>query len=236
MTTELESGQYLDLTREAMANFGVEVTTDGVDYRVSGSSGYAPSKVQVEGDYSQAAFFYVANALGSDVRMEGLRPDSLQGDKAVIDILARMGAQFGQDGAKLSHGPLHATQIHACDCPDIIPVLALAAALSKGTTRIVKAGRLRMKECDRLSATVKELSALGADIREAGDGMVITGADKLKGGTVSSHNDHRMAMMLSIAATCCEEPVLLKDYTCVSKSYGGFFDDFRNLGGISYEQ
>ncbi len=228
VTGELESRQYLDLTLAAMADFGVEVRNrEHREFTLGERCAYTPCGYTVEGDYSQSAFFAVANALGSSVEVGNLRADSLQGDKAALDILARMGA--GQ-------GRLRATEIDASGCPDVIPVLALAAALAQGTTRIVRAGRLRIKECDRLSATAQELNALGANIEEGPDSMTITGVEKLRGGCVWSHNDHRMAMMLAIAATCCEEPVLLKDPECVSKSYGHFFRDYEKLGGIIHEQ
>lgn len=228
VTGGLESRQYLDLTLAAMRDFGVEIQNrEYREFTLGDRREYGPCDYTVEGDYSQSAFFAVANALGSAVEVENLRADSLQGDRAAVEILARMGAGKGR---------LRGTEIDAADCPDVIPVLALAAVLAEGTTHIVRAGRLRIKECDRLSATVQELNALGARIEEGPDSMTITGVETLRGGTVWSHGDHRMAMMLAIAATCCQKPVILKDPECVSKSYGHFFRDYEKLGGSIHEQ
>ena len=131
---------------------------------------------------------------------------------------------------------LKATVIDGSQCPDIIPVLSVVAALAQGTTKIIKAGRLRIKECDRLKAVASELTKLGAKIEEKEDGLIIEGVESLKGGVeVWSWKDHRIAMTLAIAATRCEEPIILKDYECISKSYPSFFDDYRRLGGIASE-
>ena len=235
VTGKLESRQYLDLTCDVMSHFGVKVKeVEPQVWKVVQGRHYHPCHYTVEGDYSQSAFFAVANALGSDIKMEGLNPYSLQGDRVAVEVLSRMGAEGG--GMKSYNGLLQGVEIDASNCPDIIPELALAACLARGTTTILNAGRLRMKECDRLSAICQELGALGASITEKEDSMVIQGIQRLSGGTVWSHNDHRIAMMLAIASTCCSQPVLLRDYTCVSKSYQRFFDDFAKLGGKIFEQ
>ncbi len=130
-------------------------------------------------------------------------------------------------------GTLKATIVDGSQCPDIIPVVALAAALGFGTTEVINAGRLRIKECDRLAAVTSELNKLGAKITEKEDGLIIEGVKELKGGVeVWSHKDHRIAMTLAIASTVCNEPIILKDYECVSKSYPQFWEDFKNLGGV----
>ena len=114
--------------------------------------------------------------------------------------------------------------------------LSAVSALSKGTTEIINAGRLRIKECDRLSAVTSELKKLGAQIIEKEDGLVITGVEKLQGGVeVWSHKDHRIAMTLAIASTMCKKPIIIKDYECVAKSYPSFFEDFKALGGNIHE-
>ena len=120
----------------------------------------------------------------------------------------------------------------ASQCPDLVPVVAVLGALSKGTTRIVKAERLRIKESDRLKAMAKELSKLGAGIRETQDGLIISGQNILKGGTVNSWSDHRIAMALAIASFRCEEPVVIENSDVISKSYPDFWRDFIELGGI----
>ena len=140
-----------------------------------------------------------------------------------------------KDNGFLGKAPenLKSTIIDGSQCPDIIPVVSLAAALCNGTTEVINAGRLRIKECDRLAAVTSELNKLGAKITEKEDGLIIEGVSKLKGGcTVWSHKDHRIAMTLAIASTVCEEPIIIKDYECVSKSYPEFWNDFKNVGGV----
>ena len=176
-----------------------------------------------------------AGALGSDVVLRGLKPESHQGDRAVIGLLRQMGAVYTREGGicSMKAGPLQGIRIDGGQFPDILPMMALVCCLSKGESRIENAGRLRLKESDRLTATVTELSKLGAKIRAEGDDMVITGRESLYGGALAdSHNDHRMAMMLSIASLHCREPVRLENPSCVRKTWPSYWDDYRALGGI----
>lgn len=236
ITTEMESKGYIDLTLSAIKDFGVEIiNNDYKEFIVKGNQKYRSRDYRVEGDYSQAAFFLCADALGNDVTANDLKLDSLQGDKEVIDILERMGVKFESRNLGLIgkvNESLKSTVIDGSQCPDIIPVIALVASLSEGTTEIINAERLRIKECDRLSAVSSELNKLGADIKEKQDGLIIKGVKKLKGGAeVWSHKDHRIAMTLAIASTVCDEPIVIKDYECVSKSYPRFWEDFKSIGG-----
>ncbi|MBE6063755.1 MAG: 3-phosphoshikimate 1-carboxyvinyltransferase [Clostridium butyricum] len=236
ITTEMESKGYIDLTLSVIKDFGIEIINNGYkEFIIKGNQKYISRDYRVEGDYSQAAFFLCANAVGNDVTVTDLKLDSLQGDKEVIDILERMGVKIENRNFGITvqvYGSLKSTVIDGSQCPDIIPVVALAASLCQGTTEIVNAERLRIKECDRLSAVTKELNKLGADIKEKRDGLIINGVKSLKGGVeVWSHKDHRIAMTLAIASTVCEEPIIINDYECVSKSYPQFWEDFRSIGG-----
>lgn len=240
ITTEMESKGYIDLTLKAMSDFGVEIINNNYrEFIIKGNQKYNARNYRVEGDYSQAAFFLCADSLGNDVLCKDLDLNSLQGDKEVIDILERMNVVFNTNniGVKgIANGELTITVIDGSQCPDIIPVLTAVASLTNGTTEIINAGRLRIKECDRLSAVTSELNKLGAKIIEKEDGLVITGVEKLQGGVeVWSHKDHRIAMTLAIASTRCEEPIVIKDYECVAKSYPNFFEDFKALGGNIHE-
>lgn len=240
ITTEMESKGYIDLTLKAMSDFGVEIINNNYrEFIIKGNQKYNVRNYRVEGDYSQAAFFLCADSLGNDVLCKDLDLNSLQGDKEVIDILERMNVVFNANdiGVKgIANGELTSTVIDGSQCPDIIPVLTAVASLTNGTTEIINAGRLRIKECDRLSAVTSELNKLGAKIIEKEDGLVITGVEKLQGGVeVWSHKDHRIAMTLAIASTRCEEPIVIKDYECVAKSYPNFFEDFKALGGNIHE-
>ena len=240
ITTEMESKGYIDLTLKAMSDFGVEIINNNYrEFIIKGNQKYKARNYRVEGDYSQAAFFLCADSLGNDVLCKDLDLNSLQGDKEVIDILERMNVVFNANdiGVKgTTNGELASTVIDGSQCPDIIPVLTSVAALTKGTTEIINAGRLRIKECDRLAAVTSELNKLGAKIIEKEDGLVVTGVEKLQGGVeVWSHKDHRIAMTLAIASTRCEEPIVIKDYECIAKSYPNFFEDFKALGGNVHE-
>ena len=228
ITTHLESKCYIDLTLSVLQSFGIVIEQDetGQEYRIKGQQAYTARDYTVEGDYSQAAFWLSANALGNELLVNGLDSDSLQGDQAIVSILATVNG-----GSNDSERIIDGAQV-----PDIIPVVALVAALSKGKTKIINLERLRIKESDRLVATQKELTALGAQIEIVGDSLLIEGVSELSGGQeVWSHKDHRMAMMLAIASTVCQEPIHIKDTDCVKKSYPNFWETFQQLGGKIHE-
>lgn len=237
LTTPLESKGYLDMTIKVMHDFGVDVSNEGNHtFRVEGRQRYQSTTYSIEGDYSQAAFFLAADALGSEVEVAGLKAKTLQGDREILNLIMRMGGHIhqGEKGVLAMAGSegLQAAEIDASQCPDLVPILAVLAALSQGTTEIIKAERLRLKECDRLQAVAVELCKLGARVQERPDGLVIEGVPALRGGVqVSSHQDHRIAMSLAMAATCCELPVEITDSQCVQKSYTDFWRDFQSLGG-----
>lgn len=240
ITTDLESKSYVDLTLNVMKDFGIEVINNNYkEFIIKGNQKYKGRNYKVEGDYSQGAFFLCADAIGNEVVCKDLDINSLQGDKEVIDILKKMNVDIivkdnmieGRRKKKLK-----ATYIDGSQCPDIIPVLTSVASLAKGRTEIVNVGRLRIKECDRLSAISSELNKLGANIMEKEDSIIIDGVDELKGDVeVWSHKDHRIAMTLAIVASRCSKPIVIKDYDCVSKSYPKFFKDFEKIGGITVE-
>jgi len=234
VTTELESKPYVDLTIDALKTFSVNV--ENVNYRefiIKGNQKYRASDYRVEGDFSQAAFWLVAGSIGADVVCNGMNMNSLQGDKAVLEIIKSMGGEILVEGNKIKSVPskTKGTVIDASECPDLVPVLTVLAALSEGTTEIVNAARLRFKESDRLSAITCELNKIGADIEEKEDGLIIRGKEFLIGGNVDSWNDHRIAMALAVASIRCKEPVIIKDSSCIKKSYPNFWEHFRELGG-----
>lgn len=222
------------LTLSALSTFGVHVFQDEPRlYRVLGGQAYRPYSGSVEGDFSQAAFFLVAGALGKGISIRGVKTSSLQGDKAILPILQRMGAKFEEGPESLTIHPssLHGIRIDASDCPDLVPILSVAAALAKGTTEIIHAERLRLKECDRLKAMASELTKMGAHIEERPDGLIIRGVPMLHGAGADSWNDHRVAMSLAIAATRSDGPVILTGSESVQKSYPQFWQDYESLGG-----
>jgi len=234
VTTELESRGYVDLTMEVQAKFGVEVkNNDYREFTILGNQTYQNTRYRIEGDYSQAAFWIVAATLGEEIVCLDLNPDSRQGDKAILDIVQKMGAsiQHEIDGIRVQPTPTQATVIDAGQCPDLVPILTVLASLSKGTTQIINAGRLRIKESDRLKAMATELNKLGAKVQEMEEGLLIQGVERLHGGTVDSWNDHRIAMALAVASIRCTQPVTLTGFEAVKKSYPHFWTDFAKLGG-----
>ena len=222
LTTDLESRGYIDMTLQALAQFGVAAEYDGARaFRVQGSQRFSCRDVAVEGDWSQAAFWLAANAAGSQVELYGMNPQSAQGDRTALYGFACL---RGEEEAVLD----------LSQCPDLAPPLAACAALRPGLeTRLVNAGRLRMKESDRLASITQVLRAMGAQVEEGPDSLTIVGRETLPGGvTVDSHNDHRIAMMAAIAAIRCEKPVTVAGAQCVAKSYPGFWEDYEKLGGV----
>lgn len=243
ITSPLESSAYVDMTISCLAKFGIKVENEGGLHRrylVPGKQHYQAQDSQVEGDWSQAAFWTVGGSLGEGITCQGVNVNSLQGDQAVVRIMERMGAKLEQtaNSVTVSGSATRATVIDAANCPDIIPVLTVLAAVSEGTTKIINAGRLRIKECDRLAAMTSELNKMGANITEEPEGLTIVGkSEGLKGGVrVDAWNDHRIAMSLAIAAQKCAEPIILTGAECVAKSYPTFWEDYKSVGGLVEEE
>ena len=218
-STEIESREYITMTLEAMRLAGVPVAErPGLRSFEVLHAAYQPFEATVEADWSQAGFWYAANFLDSQVEIRGLDPDSAQGDKVVSELYWRL-ARPGD------------AEIDVSGCPDLLPPLAVMAAVRSGTTRFVNAARLRIKESDRLSTITAALTALGAEVHEEPDRLIIVGKPSLPGGTVDCANDHRIAMMAAIAATGCTGPVTIRGAECVQKSYPDFWEVYRSLGG-----
>lgn len=238
ITSPLESSAYVDMTISCLAKFGVKVENENGRHRrylVPGKQRYQTLDSRVEGDWSQAAFWTVGGSLGAKITCAGMDFNSLQGDKAVLEIMQRMGAlvEKNADSVTVSGGVTKATVIDAANCPDIIPVLTVLAAVSEGTTKIINAARLRIKECDRLAAMTSELNKMGADVTEEAEGLTIVGKPQgLRGGVeVDAWNDHRIAMSLAIAAQKCAQPIILTGSDSVAKSYPDFWEDYKSVGG-----
>jgi len=219
-TTALESVDYINMTIDAMEKAGVKVErgADNCTYHVCPGK-YESFAECVEADWSQAGFWYAAIALGSSLELDGMNAFSTQGDMVVVSHFLRL-TKPGD------------VVIDVSDCPDLVPPLAVMAAVREGKTEIVNAARLRIKESDRLASVTAALNALGADIEEFPDSLTIHGKPGLRGGvSVDCCNDHRIAMMAAIAATRCEQPVTLLGADCVKKSYPNFWEHYEMLGG-----
>jgi len=231
VTGTIESLPYIRMTLDALQQFGVPVTMEKTVFRIPANPYRSPGTVGVEGDWSNAAFWLCAGALGSPVTVTGLNPDSLQGDKEIFHLLAAFGAGTEQDGDRftVSPAPLKAMDIDASQIPDLVPILSVAAAAAEGTTRIYNAQRLRLKESDRIASVKAMLEALGAKAEELPDGLLIRGGIPLTGGTVDSCNDHRIAMAAAVASILCSGEVTVLQAEAVEKSYPNFWRDFQSL-------
>ena len=238
ITTPLESKGYIDLTLDMLKKFGIEIINhDYQAFQVRGGQNYQPCDYHVEADFSQAAFYLTADLLGSDITLTNLNTSSSQGDRAILEILEKMGGKIieTEEGIKVVCDEIKAAEIDASQCPDLMPVVSVACAMAKGTSHIINAGRLRIKECDRLSASVELLKQTGIEAVEEAESMSITGSQEFQGASVSSYHDHRMCMAEAILSTCANGPIIIDDKECVKKSYPGFFDDFTSLGGEYHE-
>jgi len=235
LTGRVESGPYIDLTVAALTRFGAALHKTETGWRIPGGRRlHTPGTVAAEGDWSNAAFWLCAGALGGGVTVTGLAADSLQGDRRITELLTRFGADVSvtEDRVTVRPAPLRGVRLDAADIPDLVPVLAAVAAAAEGETVITGAARLRLKESDRLRTTAGTLRALGADVRETADGLRIRGTPALAGGvTVSGCGDHRIVMTAAVAAIRCRRPATVTGAEAVDKSYPGFFRDYAALGG-----
>ena len=233
ITESLESGDYIAMTEDALKVSGIEFEKGDMCYDIKGGQTYDfPAEVRTEGDWSNAAFFMCMGALSRDgICIKGLNKDSSQGDKRILEIVKAFGAETMtvENEFWIRRGDLSGQTIDAREIPDLVPTISALAAVCKGTTRIINAGRLRLKESDRLTATRTMLVSLGADVEETEDGLIINGQESLDGGTVSSFNDHRIAMAAAAAACACVKDVTVEDAQCTAKSFPRFFEVYDSL-------
>ncbi len=214
-TSPLESRGYVDMTLSVLSAFGIRYEQRDSGIRLVGAQRYVkPAGVRPEGDWSGAAFWYAANSLGCEVEVSGLDETSMQPDRVVKDLLAKLGGV-----------------IDVSQCPDLLPALAVAAAGAHGTTLFTGAARLRIKESDRLAAMQDVLARLGVESTCSESEMKVCGigSGKFKGGLINSFDDHRIAMAAAIAAVRAESEVVVTNPGCTSKSYPGFFDVLASL-------
>ena len=238
VTEPIESSGYIDMTLAVLADYGVSIGRKadtsgkggGLSYVIDGPIRYkAPSEYSVEGDWSGAAFWIVAGVIGKEpVRVKCLSHDSLQGDKAIVDILRLMGAEIEKGDTFVNAYPskLYNISVRVESTPDLVPALALAMSVAEGTGKIEGAHRLRLKESDRLGAVSTALNDLGADVVDTPDSLEICGKKSLQGGHADSFGDHRIAMMCACASLVCNNKVILTHADAVRKSYPAFFERF----------
>lgn len=244
LTTPLESAGYIDLTIQILSSFGIRIGHIPDGFSIPGGQRYRlPEKaaslpglgtvIPVEGDWSNAAFWICAAAIGGDVRLAGLDRYSTQGDRAILEIVKQFGGDIRWEGDLL-----HCRASRLCGCridagpvPDLVPILAVTGAFAEGDTEIYNAARLRIKESDRLAAVRQLVCSLGGDVEEYPDRLVIHGGKGLRGGHADGANDHRIVMSAAVAGAFCREPVRIAGAQAVEKSYPDFFMKLIDLGG-----
>ncbi len=215
--TPLESRDYLEMTRQAQALAGITSRWEGDILHIPGNQAYQPFTASVEADWSQAGFWYAAAFLDHPVTLSGLDSNSTQGDKVISELYWKL-VRPGE------------AEIDVSGCPDLLPPLAVMAAVRSGTTRFVNAARLRMKESDRLATTAAMLRALGRPVETAPDSLTVH-SGPLRGGVVDGANDHRIVMAAAIAASAASGEVTITGAEAVQKSYPSFWEEYRRLGG-----
>lgn len=215
-----ESIGYIDITRKVLKDFNVDVKKDKHSYIIENPEIKSPKNYIVEGDWSNAAFFYGANLLGSKIKISNLDKNSLQKDREIVEICKKI-KECKKEGREL--------KIDISQIPDLCPIVAILLTSLDKTSYIVNGKRLRLKESDRLESTSKMLNDLGANCQILGDGLKISG--KISGGVVDSFNDHRIVMAASIGSLLAKEDIIIKNYKAVNKSYPSFFKTFEKLGG-----
>lgn len=237
LTTNVESRGYIDMTLHTLQRFGIVIEETENGFHVPGKQTYhSPKEVSAEGDWSNAAFWLAAGAMKGSITCKGLQMHSAQGDKQILQLLQQFGAtiEVEEDRVTVSHGDLHGCRIDVSQIPDLTPILCMVAAMAEGKTEIVNAGRLRIKESDRIAAIADGLRQIGVTVAERPEGIVIWGGKpKEQEGTIriNAYNDHRIVMAAAVGAAVMGREAVIVGAEAVAKSYPSFFAEFIRLGG-----
>ncbi len=226
------SKSYIELTLDVLKDFGIVIEKEGNSFFIKGGQKFvSKGEYTVEGDWSSASFFAVLGAIAGKVTIEGMKMDSTQGDRVVLNILEKMGAKIirEENRVTIEKSKLSAVTMSAMDCPDIIPVLVVAMAVANGVSTIYDVERLKFKECDRLEAIMIMLKKAGIKMFFFDDTLQIRGG-KPQNLTMYGENDHRIVMSLAVLGSVCQKVKILS-VGCVKKSYPKFFEDFLKVGG-----
>jgi 3-phosphoshikimate 1-carboxyvinyltransferase len=233
----LKSKPYIDMTIQILKSFGISVENrDYSLFRIQGNQKYIPHSYTVEGDWSGGAFLLVAGAINGQLCVRGLRSDSMQSDKLIVNALENAGAHIisGENQIEITRSELKAFEFDATESPDLFPPLVALASYCEGISTIKGVSRLIYKESDRAKALQEEFSKMGIKIEINDDLMFVIGG-KPQGARVESHDDHRIAMAIAVASLGATAKVSIRDSQCVAKSYPGFFDDLRRVGAVVHE-
>ncbi len=237
LTTEVESKGYIDMTLKTLRTFGIEVTENEHGWFIPGNQVYRGPRMRfTEGDWSNAAFWLTAGAIKGSVGCQGLDMESAQGDRAIVSMLEEFGAETKMilNQITVTNKEMKGIRIDASQIPDLVPVLCVAGAAAEGKTVIYNAGRLRLKESDRLAVMAECLKKIGVEVEEGEDDIIITGGCNPPEGEVviDSHGDHRIVMAMAIAAVSLGVDIVIENAEAVNKSYPSFFIELKKLGGV----
>ncbi len=232
VTGDMVSAPYLDVTVHMMHLFGAEAVRDGNVFRIKGGTGYTPFDYMVPADFSSAAFPMAAGALGGEVTVTGMDMDDPQGDKAVVDILRRAGADVSVDGTEITvrRSRLRGCDVDMGDIPDLFPITAVLLSTAEGDSRLYGAPQLKFKESDRIETVVNLINDIGGSAEATDDGCVIHGRPRLTGGAIVHKGDHRIMMSAAVASLVCDGPVTMDDVECCAVSFPGFPERMAGLG------
>ena len=236
LTSGLQSSAYVDMTLNVLKRFGADIERSGEEFLINPIGAYkSPGDYIVEGDWSNAAFFMVMGALGGEITLKNLSLNSSQSDKRTLEILKLSGAEFETfaDGIRVYKSQIKPFDYDVSQCPDLFPIMSILACGAEGKSTLYNAKRLRIKESDRITTTKELILNLGGRAEETEETLIIYGSGRLKGGRVSSANDHRIAMSAFAASTISDGCVVLENAEAMDKSYPSFIDDFRSLGGMA---
>jgi 3-phosphoshikimate 1-carboxyvinyltransferase len=232
LTTPLESQPFVLMTIECLKQFGimVESSEDLREFEISKQT-YKPTKYRVEGDWSSASYLLALGALSGEVEVENLNLESLQGDKAIINFLKDMGAPITvkKNSVSVKRSRLKALKADLTDCTDLLPTVAILAAVAEGTSQLTGIGRARLKESDRPSALAEGLTKMGVKVIEGENILTITGSPA-RGSVIDTRGDHRIAMAFSLLGSAVGRTII-NNAECVSKTYPEFWDTLKSVGG-----
>jgi 3-phosphoshikimate 1-carboxyvinyltransferase len=226
----LTSKPYIDITLDVLERFSIVVKHENYErFWMGGGQKYRANSFKIEGDYSGASNWMVFGAIANGIDLIGLRKDSRQGDKAMLDALRAAQVNFSWQGdfLHIEKSIVEPFEFDATECPDLFPALVVLAAAAKGQSTLIGANRLVHKESDRASVLQKEFGKLGLDIIREDNRLIVSGNGTLLSGTIDSHNDHRIAMAGAIAACLTDSGITINGAECVAKSYPDFWDNYN---------
>jgi 3-phosphoshikimate 1-carboxyvinyltransferase len=237
LTTQLESRPYVLMTMQCLGRFGIKVNyADGLrEYRVSPQK-YIGAEYKVEGDWSSASYLLALGAIAGEISVSNLDQESLQGDKALVGFLKQMGAELeiGRDFIKVKKAQLKAIKADLSDCIDLLPTMAVLAALAEGTSEFNGVERARLKESDRIKSVRAGLENLSIEVTEQPDKLIVRGG-RPGGGDIDSRDDHRVAMAFSLIGIASGN-IAIRGAECVSKTFPRYWEALRELGVKMDEQ